>query len=338
MRVLLAGIERVPHLGASFRRALESLGHEVRVVDPASAYTFLDRKPFRWLRRPYGGGVPSGYGRFRSLMKRAASAFDPDLVLAVGGCLGGDLIQEMRARSSARFAMYSTDNPFNPAVSPPYVQESLPYWDLVATPRRATIPELSRYCRGSVCYLAFGYDATLHFPEQPANEAEWARFGSDIAFLGGCDRDRVPYLNPLAQAEDLRVGLYGGYYGFTPALKRRHLGMAYGRDYRLALGGTKVALCLVRKANADGHVMRTYETPACGAFLLAERTVDHEEIFREGQDAAFFSSPDEMLDKTRFYAANCAARKKIAECGYNRVVKAGNSYADRLRTLLRYLS
>ena len=52
-------------------------------------------------------------------------------------------------------------------------------------------------------------------------------------------------------------------------LRRYHGGFAVGRDYRLALSCTKVAPCLVRRSNRDGHVMRTFERPP--ADVLAGR-------------------------------------------------------------------
>jgi len=338
MKILLVGIDRIPHLGRSFRSALTRMGHEVRVVDPRRAYTVLDRRPLRPFKKRIFGETPSGQALFRLLLRRSTTAFRPDLILAAGACLSADLIVELRDRTAARVAMYSTDNPFNPAVSQDFVRQALPAWDVIATPRSATIPELRGHCSGDVFYLPFGYDPDLHYPEAPSTDAERTHFGSDASFLGGCDVDRVPYLDPLARADDLNVRFFGGYYDFTPALKKRSSPPAYGRDYRLAMGGTKVAICLVRRANADGHVMRTFEAPACGAFLLAERTPDHEEMFREGQEAVFFGSPEEMLDKTRYYARNSKARIKIATGGYRRVTETGNTYEDRLKALLDRLA
>jgi spore maturation protein CgeB len=336
LKVLLVGVDRVSELGASFRTALLGLGHQVRLFDPTHAYTLFDHWPLRRLTRPLFGGVPSGYKVWSLVVERVARSFKPALVLSVGGWLTAELLQDLRRVTKARFVMYSTDNPFNAVASGEYVRYSLPLWDAIATPRRATISQLKEYCPGNVFYLPFGYDSDLHYPEGPGNAAEWARFGSDTVFIGACDADRVPYLDPLAQSIGLRVDLYGGgAYRRTAALKKRHQGMAFGRDYRLALGGTKVALCLVRRANSDSHVMRTFEAPACGAFMLAERTPDHEEMFDENKESAFFTSPEEMVDKIRYYVAHPDLRRKIAEAGYKRITASGNTYGDRIEMLLR---
>lgn len=334
MKILLLAIDRVPHLGVSFRSALESLGHSVVVADPTGAYTILDRGPLKSIARLLRDDAPSGQWLFDRSAIRLCRDFDPDLVIGVGGCLTAGAIREIRGKSRARLVMYTTDNPFNLTACREFVRQSVPHWDIIATPRRATMGQLREHGARHVIYLPFGYDPNLHFPESPRNEAEAYRFRSDVAFLGGCDNDRVPFLNPLAEAEDLNVAFYGGYYRQTAALKRRNKGFAYGRDYRLALCGTSVALCLVRRANADGHVMRTFEVPACGAFLLAERTEEHEDLFEENREAVFFSGPDEMIDKIRFFVRSQDLRNRIAAAGHKRIVDGGNTYRDRLRSLI----
>lgn len=331
----MVGIQRTPQLGSTFARSLRSLGHEVFFVDEDCAYTVLDKRPARRILAPLLRGRPSGRGLLRRRLVRACKNFKPDLLLAIkGAALDAELLQEIRARTASLLVMYSTDHPFNANVCPPGYVAALKYWDVIATPRSSTIPQIRAHCSGDVFHLPFGYDTCLHHPESPASDSERAGYSSDVLFAGGCDRDRIPFLHPLAELDGLDVHYYGGYYQFTAALRRRDHGYASGRLYRLALSLTKVALCLVRRANCDGHVMRTFETPACGAFMLAERTDEHMSLFEEDREAAFFSSPEELLDKAQFYIRHDSARASIARNGYHRVVSQPNTYSDRLSVLL----
>ena len=97
------------------------------------------------------------------------------------------------------------------------------------------------------------------------------------------------------------------------------------------------AWVFLRKVCQDQHTTRTFEIPACGSMLLADRTEQHREFFEEGKEAEFFASCEELLDKTKFYCSNESARKRVAEAGYLRCKQGGYSYVCRLRRALQEL-
>jgi len=90
----------------------------------------------------------------------------------------------------------------------------------------------------------------------------------------------------------------------------------------------------LRKICPDQHTTRTFEIPACGSLLLADRTQEHQDFFEEGKEAEFFDSPEELADKVRFYCTNEPARMAIAKAGYTRCVRGKYAYVDRLRSAL----
>ena len=135
----------------------------------------------------------------------------------------------------------------------------------------------------------------------------------------------------LLSIPGLRLALYGSYWErYTERYRRHARGSAIGRSYRLALGGAKIALGLVRSANRDQHTMRTFEIPACGAFLCAQRTEEHQEIFREGTEAVFFDDPDELKSQVTRYLSSDDARARIAAAGFDAVTQGAHTYADRI--------
>jgi len=90
----------------------------------------------------------------------------------------------------------------------------------------------------------------------------------------------------------------------------------------------------LRTVCPDQHTTRTFEIPACGSLLLADRTEEHQEFFAEGQEAEFFSSSEELLEKIKFYQSNESARKRVAAWGHSRCASGGYAYVHRLKTVL----
>ncbi len=339
MRILYSETGAYLPSSAHFLEAMEqraAAGHgeflffdEARFIAPCGS--LADRVARRVVGRPL-----RGYGEINRALLGAAESFKPDVILiAKGAYFAPATLRALKESSGATLVNYASDDPFNPASSSRDVLDSIPLFDLYLSTRRAAMADIARAGCPRVEYLMFGYKPELHFPEAPRTVSEHARFDSDVAFVGGCDADRAPYFEHLARAiPGLRMHLYGAYFDRYPALKPFWCGMATGRDYRLALGGAKIALNLVRRANRDDHVMRTFEIPACGAFMLAERTLVHEELFEKNREAVFFSSPAELTERVREWLARDAERVQIAAAGHRKIVCGAHHYADRLARIV----
>src|ERR1035438_5518630 len=96
-------------------------------------------------------------------------------------------------------------------------------------------------------------------------------------------------------------------------------------------------LNILPKWNRDEETTRSIEIPACGGFMLAERTPKHLEYFVEGQEAEFYCDFPELLEKVRFYLRADERRMEIADSGRDRCIRSGYSYRDRIASVLDYL-
>ncbi len=339
MRILYAETTAYFPSSAHFLEALEHLR-----ARGECEYLFLDEakfiNPVRSIAKRVAGRIVGravrGYRALNRAMIEQVSAFRPDVVLiGKGGNFAPDTLRAIRRSGAVTLVNWATDDPFNPADNSRDLLESIPLYDLYVCTKRAVMHDVVRAGCANVAYVRFGYKPEIHFPEAFANDDERGRFACDVMFAGSSDSDRTPYFETLVRdIPGLKLHLYGGFWNRVRSLRPYTRGIAIGRDYRLAIGGAKICVNLVRRANRDDHVMRTFEIPACAGFMLTEQTAAHTELFAEQGTEIFFSSPDQLVAKVRLYLGRDADRARIAESMHRAICEHGHTYADRLDQIL----
>jgi spore maturation protein CgeB len=110
----------------------------------------------------------------------------------------------------------------------------------------------------------------------------------------------------------------------------------YLHDFAKAIGGAKISLGFLRKENRDDYTQRSFEIPACGGCLLAERTARHSAMYREGVEAEFFDadSLEELVAKTKRLLTDDEYRERLRDSGLEAVRRKPDTYADRVQWLL----
>lgn len=335
-------------------RALARLGHTVHGVDtiePWRRHSWAGRQLRRRLGR--GGAIVT----VNREVLAAARAFKPHLVWAEKQeYLRADTLVELR-RLGARLVHFTPDPYFSLAWKrTPLMDAAIGGFDVLVYCKRYEHGAYAALGRPLV-YMPLGFCDETHRP-LPADDAPWR---CAVGFLGGWEPRREMLLHALAAAGiDLKIR--GGYWDFlcdgrpTP---RRYIilrqlagkdrvrfhkdemlgrawqgGEVYGDDYARALSGAGIGLGFLRKVCPDQHTTRSFEIPACGSMLLADRTEEHRELFTEGSEAEFFDSAEELVDKARFYSAAESARRRIAAAGRQRCLNAKYAYVHRLAAAL----
>lgn len=172
------------------------------------------------------------------------------------------------------------------------------------------------------------------------DEIDLAKWGSDLVFAGHVENDlRIECLARACRCR-LNVRIFGETARWQRALPSDvrstlpPIAPVFGEDYRLALCGAKIASCFFSKVNRDEYTRRVFEIPACGVFMLAERTQLMQEMFVEGREVELFSTPEEFIDKVQFYLHHDRSRQAIADKGRERVINGGNDVYARMRQWL----
>ena len=223
--------------------------------------------------------------------------------------------------------MFQNDDISNPASTTPDMLRAIPLWDAVFTPRRFAVDEIVAMGAKRVEHLRFGYDPLLSFP--PPEGDRDALLANSAVFVGTGLPERIAPLEALASK--VPVAIFGGLWDRVTAdspLRSALHPAVFENRLRGINAGAGVNVAFVAKANRDQHTMRTFEIPACGGFLLAQRTPVHTELFREDDEAAFFGSTEELVRKATDYLANPALRRSIASAGCLRVT-GRERYEDR---------
>jgi spore maturation protein CgeB len=114
-----------------------------------------------------------------------------------------------------------------------------------------------------------------------------------------------------------------------------------GEEYSRALQASCICLGLLsekRKGANSGDLItsRTFNIPACGAFLLHERNEESVRYFQEREEAAFFGSPEELAEQVDYYLRHAQVRESIARRGRERCLASGYSLDDRMRKVVSW--
>ena len=346
MKILYIGPDYPGSNGTCWRDAFLELGHDVRTIndelyDPAPAT--LAGKVYRRLR---GRPDQEQLDRLNALIVQEVNAFQPAFTFYVKAYFVYPETLEHTRRIGPNF-VYMNDDMFNPQNQTFPFFDNIQRMDCILTTKSYNVAEFRAAGAPMAVYIPNAYDPHIHFPAK-LDDRERDRFGGDVAFLGTFRPERADFLCGLADARhNLRFNIWGGgwekmcridnlhrrrrWSNLGPCVRGRELWCA---DMSKAIQANKISLGLLYQKNRDLHTSRSFEIPACGGFMLAERTEEHRLYFEEDKEAAYFSSFDEMMDKIWFYSSHDSLRERIAQAGYERCMRSGARYLDRAITAL----
>jgi spore maturation protein CgeB len=176
-------------------------------------------------------------------------------------------------------------------------------------------------------------DPDVHRPV-PVSDQDRLRLGGPVGFVGTWEKPRSRSLYRLAVA-GIPVRVWGNLWERCryrhPLLRIEHRALL-DDDNALAVSAFDVNLCFLR--SWDFQTTRSIEIPACGGFMLADRTDEHLALFAEGVEAAYFGDDDELLTKVRHYLEYPGERRRIAAAGRERCLRDGYGNPSRITGML----
>lgn len=245
------------------------------------------------------------------------------------------------SRTGARTVHFNPDNPFGTRGDPGWrlFIAAIPAYDVHVVPRQSNFAEYRNAGARDCILMPYGYDPETHFPP-PSGWRDDDRT-IDVGFVGTPFDRRKEFFLALSRESGIRVTLRGSHWERV-LTQREYRDLqpeqpVYGASYRETIWHTRISIGLVSHGNKDEYTTRSFDIPACGGLLLAERTPGHLAAYVEGIEAIFFGDPAECAEKIRRYLPLVEERERIATAGCRRAAASGYSNDCRVKGVIAAL-
>ena len=339
-KILIVGPWLWPQYEEAFSRGLEKLGYSVIGF---STSRYFRGKLGRLMQRTY---LPIGMmTNLNSSLIRKVKQESPQVVLFWRPVhIRGETVKEIQ-RLGVVTVSYNNDDPFASRFvrkSPwfrrimwHWYNECLPIFDINFFYRRINCDE-AQILGAKRPSLLMPYFIPERDRPITLDGVELKTYTTDVVFVGHFEDDgRDEYIRKLIDS-GVNIKLWGGpewYKRFSRQQldKLGSISLADGDRYTKALTGAKICLAFLSRLNRDSYTRRCFEIPGTGKLMLAERTDDLLSMFKENEEACFFSDSDELLAKVHWLLKNPIEVERIAEAGKQRVWKDQHDVNSRAR-------
>ena len=216
------------------------------------------------------------------------------------------------------------------------LKKSLKYYDLCFTTKPQDISYYKRIGVRNIYLLWQGYDSEL-FNNVNLRQEDFIKYGHDVIFIGEYTKKKLIYIKAIMNNVNCNFGLYGRGWDkirYKKYFEKYYKGWLYGEEYVKALMTSKIALCLLNENVHDEYTTRSLEIPASGTLMIAEDTSAHRLLFKENEEAVFFKTEKELVDKIKYYLLNEEERAYISKKGKIKIQTLKLSWQDQMSKCL----
>jgi spore maturation protein CgeB len=349
LKILIVGDWHSELHEATVYKAFKSLGHEVLKFawhDYFIPRNWLDAFYKKLQNRLITGPIVQ---KLNIDLIKAAAEFVPDMIFVYRGThIAAETLEKIKHQHpNVILVGYNNDDPF--AKGHPYSLwrhffKAVPVYDLMLAYRYHNLDEFRRIGARRVELLRSWYLPERNHPVSLSAE-DRIKYECDVVFIGHYEADERKHFMEELVRQGFKLKLFGPGYDWDPVLVNSRelqsqlpINLVWGEEYNKALCGAKVALCFLSKLNRDTYTRRCFEIPATGTLLLSEYTDDLASLYKEGQEADFFRTKGELIEKLKLYLGNETLRQVVASNGYKRVVMDGHDVVSRMKRVIDWVA
>lgn len=338
MRILSVGnMDGLSNTCLHRHRALEKIADDIDVINTSTCTTLLYRLIYHInLYSPIKLNLPDTKHINEKIIEHIQQKQYDIIWIDKGNIIYPSTLKNIKKiQPKSILIHYMIDDIKNPHHLSKQIKDTIPLYDYYIMNRQVNKDELLKLGCKHPIIVFMSYEKSFHYPRTITSD-DIKKFGGDVGFIGTYERERAQSIQYLVD-HGIPVRVWGNGWNhlkkYSSLLKIEGRGL-YDENFSKALCVFKINLGFLRKKSRDQHTTRSTEIPACGGFLLAERTKEHQLMFEEGKEAEFFSSNEELLKKCEYYLAHEVERKKIAEAGYRKCITSDYSNEGMIRKVL----
>lgn len=227
----------------------------------------------------------------------------------------------------------------------PDIWQCLPHYRCLFTTKPAHLQDQALATHVQALELVqHGADPAVHRPLKILPHVRCA-YQADVTFVGCWSPKKERILQALQEGlPDCCLRIWGmGWQRAAPSIQGAWVGRgAYGDELALIYQSSKINLGLLSEAGGgpgatgDATTARTWQIPACRAFLLHERTADFAQHFSEDHEAGCFDSASDIAAAVKRWLDDDHTREAVAKAGFERFAKCRYTYAPAAETILAF--
>lgn len=276
---------------------------------------------------------------FNKEIESKFETFKPDVVLVYKGAFVKPSTVETLMKT-AKVVCFYPDVSFHTHGS--LLKETLPLYETVFTTKTFGVNDMAEQLgQKNGVFIPHGFDPEVHRSiSLSAKEIE--HYACDASFIGTWSPHKEKHLSALVKAlPNLDLKIWGNQWEksgklLRPFIKYRPVD---GDQYAMAIQASKVNIALLSEqvkgaSSGDKITSRTFHIPACGGFMIHQRTEELQEYFTE-REVGMFSSQVEFVNQVSYYLANASEREEVMQSGYER--NKENSIDQRAQTIINQI-